>query len=139
MSSTFSSPCGVSIMASTTVASLESAGLGPIRSCERMGPYERMPWGGYFANDTARAASSAVLTSGTMTPAAPAVEGLADEEGVVGTDPDHADRLTAGVDGHHAGEDALVVEQSVLGVEADVVVAERASRSVETGESMMTQ
>ena len=38
ISSTFSSPCGVSIIASTTVASLASAGFGPIRSSDRIGP-----------------------------------------------------------------------------------------------------
>ena len=70
----------------------------------------------------------------------PGVERLADGERLVGFDPDHADGLAAGVDGLQAGEHALVADQPVLGVEADVVVAERgrAVRST-TGESMTTQ
>ena len=52
------------------------------------------------------------------------VEGLADEEGVVGLDPDHADGLPPASIAMQAGEHARVAEQPVLGVEADVVVAE---------------
>ena len=58
------------------VSLLASAGTGPIRSCDRMGPYDRTPIGGYLADATAAAASSAELTSGTMTPAAPASSAL---------------------------------------------------------------
>lgn len=62
----------VSIITTTTVWRLASAGVGPIRSWERIGPYERTPAGGYVAPQRPRAASSAVFTSGTITPAAPA-------------------------------------------------------------------
>jgi hypothetical protein len=63
-------------MASTIVVSFASAGTGPMRRLDRMGPYERRPCGGYFALRTADAASSAVSTSGTMMPAAPASSAL---------------------------------------------------------------
>ena len=76
ISFTLARPSGVSIMANTRVVALASAGTGPIRRAERMGPYERPPMGGYLAAATAAAASSAVLTSGTMTPTAPASRAL---------------------------------------------------------------
>jgi hypothetical protein len=76
MASTFASPSGVSIIAKTRVAAFASPGTGPTRRLERIGPYDRPPSGGYFALATAAAASSAVSTSGTMTPTAPASSAL---------------------------------------------------------------
>ena len=72
ISATFFNPSGVSIIASTTVAASASAGTGPTRSADRIGPYDRTPAGGYFAACTARVTSSELSTSGTITPAAPA-------------------------------------------------------------------
>ena len=59
-------------MASTTVSACAAAGSGPMRSIDRIGPYDRRPSGGYRAASTARAASAALSTSGTITPDAPA-------------------------------------------------------------------
>ena len=46
MSATSASPPGVSTMASTTTDALLSAGAGPTRRPERIGPNERIPSGG---------------------------------------------------------------------------------------------
>src|SRR4051794_19488930 len=109
-----------------------------------------MPAGGDPDAATASAASCAGLTRGTITPAAPASRappigpapladtptpptpapaaspagGPADRSGAVGRHPHQADRGTGRVDGGEPGQHPGVAEQAVLGVQADVVVAE---------------
>ena len=46
IASTSASPCAVSIMPRTRTVASASAGLGPIRRPDRVGPYERIPAGG---------------------------------------------------------------------------------------------
>ncbi len=72
IAATLRSPSAVSIMTMQATSSSAARSPGPMVSPDRTGPRLRRPAGGYRHAATAAAACSAVLTSGTITPRAPA-------------------------------------------------------------------
>ena len=103
-------------------------GLGRDRADPQRGPHRavgaaahRRVLGG---GDGARRHPSAVLTSGTITPAAPASSALPIAVGSLASTRTMPTAVRAGVDRHEPVQHARVAEQSVLRVESHVVVAE---------------